>query len=114
MTAPQSPVGPHRPVPAPGGPAGAALQAVRGSQDRDYAAEGIPMLLALVSEVEPIPDPVEAVRLDGRGLAEAVEQDRQAVAPTRRDADLGITGSLLQARAFRDLAGGTDTGAGPA
>lgn len=80
------------------------LRGLRGSHDRDYAAEGIPMLLVLVSETEPIPDPVEPVRADGAALAAAVDADRAALAPTRRDDDLGVTGGLLQARAYADVA----------
>jgi hypothetical protein len=76
---------------------------LRRAQDRDYAAEGIPMVLALVSEVDPVPDPSGAVADQGAALAADLDRYRTALAPTRRDGDLGVTGSVLQAVAYADF-----------
>ena len=76
---------------------------LRRAQDRDYAAEGIPMVLALVSEVDPIPDPDAAVVAHGAALAGELDRYRTALAPRQRDGDLGITGSVLQAVAYADF-----------
>lgn len=76
---------------------------LRRAQDRDYAAEGIPMVLALVSEVEPIPDPDADVAACGTDLAAALDRYRSALAARQRDGDLGVTGSLLQALAYADF-----------
>jgi hypothetical protein len=76
---------------------------LRRAQDRDYAAEGIPMVLALVSEVDPIPDPDDAVAGQGTALAGELDRYRAALAPTQRDGDPGVTGSVLQAVAYADF-----------
>ncbi|WP_111766445.1 hypothetical protein [Nakamurella deserti] len=76
---------------------------LRRAQDRDYAAEGIPMVLALVSEVDPIPDPHDSVTGEGASLAGDLDRYRAALAPSQRDGDLGVTGSVLQAVAYADF-----------
>ena len=66
------------------------LALLRECQDRVLEREGIPMVLALVSEVGVVPPAAEpAIVADGRRLAERMDQIGQAVAPTGRD----LTGS---------------------
>ena len=76
---------------------------LRQSQDRDYASVGIAMVLALVSETDPIPEPDETTRSRGEELGATVSQFRDAVAGSLRDGDLGVTTGVLQAVAFRDF-----------
>jgi hypothetical protein len=76
---------------------------LRRAQDRDYAAEGIPMVLALVSEVDPIPDPTAGVAEQGAALAAELDRYRDRLAPRQRDGDLGVTASVLQAVAYADF-----------
>jgi len=76
---------------------------LRRAQDRNYAAEGIPMVLALVSEVDPIPDPDPQVAGQGAALAVELDRYRTALASHQRDGDLGVTGSVLQAVAYADF-----------
>jgi len=76
---------------------------LRRAQDRDYAAEGIPMVLALVSEVAPIPDPEPATVDRGAALGSDLDRYRAALASRQRDGDLGVTASVLQAVAYADF-----------
>ena len=76
---------------------------LRRAQDRDYAAEGIPMVLALVSEVEPIPDPAPVVAGQGAALGAELDRYRDRLASRQRDGDLGVTGSVVQAVAYADF-----------
>ena len=76
---------------------------LRRSQDRDYASVGIAMVLALVSEADPIPEPDEATRRRGEEMGETISRFRDAVAGSLADTDLGMTIGVLQAVAFRDF-----------
>jgi hypothetical protein len=76
---------------------------LRRAQDRNYAAEGIPMVLALVSEVGPIPEPDAATVAEGQVLAAALDRYRAALASRQRDGDLGVTWIVLQAVAYADF-----------
>lgn len=76
---------------------------LRQSQDRDYASMGIAMVLALVSETEPIPEPDELTRQAGEELGQTISRFREAAAGSLRDGDLGMTIGVLQAAAFRDF-----------
>ena len=83
-----------------------ALSVLRSSQDRTLEREGIPMVLALVSEVGQVPpatDPVTAA--DGRRLATEMDAYRGALVPSSRDDDLGCLITVLQAVSFADFAG---------
>ncbi|MBE7187714.1 hypothetical protein [Jatrophihabitans endophyticus] len=81
------------------------LQVLRASQDRVLEAEGIPMILALVGEVdEPPPAGNESVRAEGRRLAAAMDHYREHLVPSSRDDDLGCLISVLQAVSYDDMA----------
>ena len=80
------------------------LSTLRASQDRSFEREGIPMVLALVSEVGPMPDVVdELARRDGARLAAAMDSYRAALVPTSRDTDMGCLISVLQAVSYDDF-----------
>jgi hypothetical protein len=82
----------------------APLDLLRECQDRELRTEGIPMVLALVSEIGPVPDAVdEGLRSDGHDLAQAVDHYREALVPTARDTDMGCAISVLQAVSYEDF-----------
>lgn len=80
------------------------LAAVRAAQDRAMEREGIPMVLAMVDETGP--GPAVAHPGDGPRLAAALDEHRAALAPTRRDDDLGVVHTLLTVVAHRDFDAG--------
>jgi hypothetical protein len=81
-----------------------SLTTVRRSEDRQDEREGIPMVLALVSEVGAPPhalDP-DAMRAGAR-IAGELDALRSELAPTQRDDDMGCVQVLLRAAAFEDF-----------
>lgn len=85
------------------------LAALRGSQDRSLDREGIPMVLALVSETaEPLPEVTDAdVLADGARLAELATATWQGVAAQQRDDDMEVVVTVLHAAAFAEFDAGT-------
>lgn len=80
------------------------LAVLRHAQDRVLEREGIPMVLALVSEVGDSPAAHDdEVRADGARLAEQIERFRSAVLSTARDGDMGAVASVLQAVSYADF-----------
>ena len=81
-----------------------ALADLRRSQDRELASEGIPMVLALVSEVGAVPVAADPATLgEGRRLAREMDGYRDALLPSSRDDDLGGVISVLQVVAYTDF-----------
>jgi hypothetical protein len=76
------------------------LDALRRAQDRDFASEGIPMVLGLVSEVAPIPAGV--VEPD---LVAALQRYSAVLGDGQRPGDPGVEISVLQALAVSELRG---------
>ena len=88
-------------------PVSRELALLRSSEDRVLEREGIPMVLALVSEVTDmaeVADPV--VRADGTQLAERMDHVADAVWPSGRDDDMPRVVMVMQATAYADF--GTD------
>ena len=80
------------------------LSTLRASQDRAFDREGIPMVLALVSEVGPMPPVSDELALrDGQRLAASMDTYREALIPTGRDTDMGCLISVLQAVSYDDF-----------
>ena len=80
------------------------LALLRECHDRAMEREGIPMVLALVSEVEPIPPVSDAGTLaDGGRLAQSMDRVRSALAPSGRDDDMGHVITVLQATSYADF-----------
>ena len=76
-----------------------ALMRLRQAQDRGFDREGVPMFLAIVSAGSQ-PAPVVAdptVLAEGARLAAELAEVRAALFPTRRDDDLGVLVSCVQA-----------------
>lgn len=85
---------------------GPELATLRACQDRLLEREGIPMVLALVSEVGPVPAAQsDAVRADGERIAGCMDFYRAALLPGMRDGDNGCLISVMQAVAYLDFAG---------
>ena len=63
------------------------------------------MVLALVSEVGPVPDPDDAARADGARIASSMDELCQALMPSGRDRDLGRLMIVAQAAAYADFGG---------
>jgi len=83
---------------------GPELALLRESQDRVLEREGIPMVLALVSEVEPIPEPTQrSVREDGARLAESLDRFRGALLAGSRDDDMGCLTTVLTVASYADF-----------
>jgi hypothetical protein len=84
-------------------------QALRGSQDRSTNREGIPMVLALVSESDvPVPEVTDAALLaDGRRVAGLAEHVWQGVAAHQRDDDMEVVVTVLHATAYADFDAGS-------
>lgn len=83
-----------------------ALEVLRSSQDRVLEREGIPMVLALVSETGTLPAAAdERDRAEGERLALAMDRYRAELVPSSRDDDLGCLISVLQAVSYEDFAG---------
>ena len=83
---------------------GDPLALLRECQDREFRSDGIPMVLALVNEVGPMPTVSDAATLaDGAALAASVERYREALVPTARDTDMGCLISVLQAVSYDDF-----------
>lgn len=85
------------------------LTALRGSQDRSLDREGIPMVLALVSETdEPLPEVTDTEALaDGARIADRARQTWQGVASQQRDDDMEVVVTVLHATAFAEFDAGT-------
>lgn len=85
--------------------AGTPFAALRGSQDRSTNREGIPMVLALVSESDvPVPEVTDpAVLADGRRVAELATEVWQGVAAHQRDDDMEVVVTVLHAAAYADF-----------
>lgn len=82
-----------------------SLTTLRRSEDRQDAREGIPMVLALVSEVGEMPrvlDP-DVVR-EGERVVAGLDTLRADLAPAQRDDDMGCVLTLLRAASFEDFA----------
>lgn len=82
----------------------AALGLLRQAQDRAFEREGVPMVLALVSEVAAVPatqDP--AVRADGERLGGLLKDLKGQLLPTARADDMGCVISVLQAASYSDF-----------
>jgi hypothetical protein len=74
------------------------------AQDRRLEREGIPMYLALVSEVgTDVPTPPPACVKSGRRVAEALDRFRAAMAPSQRDDDQGVYISVMQAVSYYEF-----------
>jgi hypothetical protein len=74
------------------------------AQDRRLEREGIPMYLALASEIaQPVPQPSADHVAAGRALAAALDQYREAMAPSQRDGDHSVYISVMQALSYRDF-----------
>lgn len=82
----------------------ADLALLRECQDRVLEREGIPMVLALVSEIGPMPEVSDRpVRADGARLAESMDHFRAALVPTSRDGDMGCLITVMQATSYADF-----------
>jgi hypothetical protein len=82
-----------------------ALETLRASQDRMLEREGIPMVLALVSEVGSMPTVAgDAVRAEGERLARSMDRFRDQLIPSMREEDNGCLISLLVATSYEDHA----------
>ena len=97
----------HQP-PDPG--VGPHLAALRRSQDRSLNREGIPMVLALVSETsQPLPEVTDAGTLaDGARIADLARQTWAGVAAHQRDDDMEVVVTVLHAMAFAEFDAGTE------
>lgn len=85
-------------------PLDAELARLRECQDRVLEREGIPMVLALVSEVGEMPSAMsDDVRAEGTSLAQSMDRVRSAVLPTSRDDDMGCLISVLQSVSYTDF-----------
>lgn len=84
------------------------LAALRGSQDRSLDREGIPMVLALVSETDqPLPEVTDAEALaDGQRIADRATAQWQGVAAQQRDDDMEVVVTVLHAMAFAEFDAG--------
>ncbi|HZZ95814.1 MAG TPA: hypothetical protein VFE19_02275 [Jatrophihabitantaceae bacterium] len=84
---------------------GSELSTLRACQDRVLEREGIPMVLALVSETGAVPAAQAAtVQADGQRLAAAIEHYRDELIPDMRDDDNGCLISIMQAVSYVDFA----------
>lgn len=87
-----------------------ALDDLRSSQARDFGAEGIPMVLALVDETvaqgNADAEPSEATS----GLVRRLDELRATLAPDQRDGDLGVTATLLALAAWAEVRDGRAAG----
>lgn len=82
----------------------AGLALLRECQDRVLEREGIPMVLALVSEVGAMPDVgSSSVRDDGERLATSMDHYRETLLPGMRDDDMYCVISVLQAVSYDDF-----------
>lgn len=80
------------------------LALLRECQDRELNTEGIPMVIALVSEVGDVPDAAdEPVRADGSRLAGLIDHYREALVPTASDTDMGCVVTVMQAVSYDDF-----------
>ena len=61
------------------------------------------MVLALVSEVGPMPRSGRTARAEGERLAEEMDRLRSALAPSSRDADMGRVINVLQVASYADF-----------
>ena len=82
-----------------------ALILLRQCDDRVLEREGIPMVLALVSEVGPMPTADDAARADGARIAGSMDELCEALMPSGRDRDLGRIMIVAQAAAYADFGG---------
>jgi hypothetical protein len=92
--------------PAEVSPPSVELQTLRESQDRALHMEGIPMLIALADERGPGRNTVPAAEaVDPRHAAvlARIEHYRAALAPSQRDADMGVIASVLTVAAYEDF-----------
>jgi hypothetical protein len=81
----------------------AELQLLRECQDRVLEREGIPMVLTLVSDVDPVPGVRDStVRADGQRLARSFERYRDTLAASQRDDDVGCLTSLMEVVSYSD------------
>jgi hypothetical protein len=79
---------------------------LRASHERADHREGIPMVLALVSEVgEPTVVIDDSALTEGDRLAHKLDTLRADLAPTLRDDDMGVVLTLLRTASFEDVAG---------
>lgn len=83
---------------------GSELALLRECFARALDREGIPMVLALVSEVGEIP-PVQddATLAEGARLARDMDRSRAALVPTSRDGDVGSVITVLQTVSYADF-----------
>jgi hypothetical protein len=80
------------------------LALVREAQDRRLESEGIPMVLTLVSEVNPMPAVSSAaVRADGEQLADRLQAFREALVPNGADTDMGCLITMLVVASYSDF-----------
>jgi len=79
-----------------------ALALLRECQDRVLEREGIPMVLALVSEVGEMPAAPDTLT-EGGSLADRMDRWRLELAPSGRDADMGQVINVLQAVSYADF-----------
>jgi hypothetical protein len=88
----------------------AHLAVLRGSQDRSLNREGIPMVLALVSETEaPLPEVTDpGVLTDGARIADRARETWTGVAAHQRDDDMEVVVTVLHAMAFAEFDAGTE------
>ena len=83
---------------------GPALETLRASQDRMLDREGIPMVLALVSEVGSVPAAQdERCRAEGERLAGSMDRFRAELIPSMQEDDNGCLISVLVATSFADF-----------
>lgn len=84
---------------------GPELAVLRACQDRVLDREGIPMVLALVSEVGDVPEARSVdVRAEGKRLAASLDIFRGGLTPSMREDDNGCLISVLQAVSYDDFA----------
>lgn len=82
-----------------------SLTTLRRSEDRQDHREGIPMVLALVSEGGDLPPVADAeVLAAGARIAAELDALRADLAPTLRDDDMGCVLTLVRAASFVDFA----------
>ena len=83
---------------------GTELALLRECQDRVLEREGIPMVLALVSEVATMPPAADAsARADGAAIAASMDRFRAALVPGSRDDDMGCVITVLQVASYAEF-----------
>ena len=87
------------------------LELLREAQDRRLEAEGIPMVLTLVSEAGSVPTVTDpAVVADGARLADRLDAFREALVPSSLDTDMGCLITTLVVTSYSGTSDATRRG----